>query len=106
MKSVALLSFILLSSLLSGCEFTNEKMNLIQVGLNFTAKSMCSCLWVTNNSKEFCDEYTALEEVSPKMDINEASNEVNTSLFWLFSAKAKYVGVKQGCQIFSGHQNL
>ena len=73
--------------------------SIARLGLNFTAKSMCSCLWVSDNDEEFCREYAALKQVTPRISVDHDAKIVKTSLFWILSSKARFVNSRRGCQL-------
>lgn len=86
--------------LFSGCSKDGEySSSIARLGLNFSAKSMCSCLWVSENDEEFCREYTALKQVTPKISVDHEAKTVTTSLFWILSAKANFLSAHKGCQL-------
>jgi hypothetical protein len=70
---------------------------MVRLGLRFTAKNFCSCLFVTQNSEENCRSYASLEQVSPRLSVDLAKKETQSSLFFVLSEKAVYKGPDQGC---------
>lgn len=74
---------------------------ILHMGLNSTAHLMCSCFFVSENDESFCREYAALEQVSPRIEIDIENKSVRSSLLLFFSAEAEYVGENAGCRIRS-----
>ena len=95
-----LLSITVVALFFVGCSKEGEySSSIARLGLNFTAKSMCSCLWVSENSEEFCRDYTELKQVTPSIAVDQQAKLVETSLFWILRAKAKFIDDKRGCQL-------
>jgi CubicO group peptidase (beta-lactamase class C family) len=73
------------------------KNSIMDLGLGFTAKNFCSCLFVTRNSEKECRDYAALDQVNPKLKVDLEKKETTSSLFWFFSRQARYRGEGLGC---------
>ncbi len=70
--------------------------SVLTMGLGYTAKALCSCLYVSEQTEDQCREYAAIEQVSPKLLVDRDNKLVISKLlFW--SAKAKYLGAEIGC---------
>ncbi len=72
---------------------------ILHMGLSSTAHLMCSCLFVSENDENFCREYAALKQVTPRIQIDFEQKRVKTRLLLLFTAEAEYVGQNAGCRI-------
>ena len=73
--------------------------SITTLGINFTAKSMCSCLWVSENTEDFCLEYTKLKQVTPSISVDHEAKTVTASFFWFLKNKARFIDSRQGCQL-------
>jgi hypothetical protein len=69
----------------------------MMLGLGFTAKSFCSCIYVSLGSEQQCREYAALKQVSPKLKIDATEQSTTSTLFFFFSRKAVYKPEEKGC---------
>lgn len=70
--------------------------SVLMLGLNFTAKALCSCVFVSEQSEEQCLEYASIEQVSPKLKVDRGEKTASSSfLFW--QAQARYEGPERGC---------
>ncbi len=91
----AILLFVLYStSYRSEGEFQASK---FQLGVNFTAKSYCSCLFVTKNSNEDCLNYAGLDFISPKLSVNYSEKITQSVFFFFVKGKAQFLGEDKGC---------
>lgn len=70
---------------------------VVSLGLGFTAKAFCSCLFVSENSEESCRDYAALEQVSPRLTVDRIQKKTKSTLFYFFSREAQFLGPDQGC---------
>jgi len=71
--------------------------NLMQLGAGFTAKSFCSCLFVTKNDESSCRNYASLKQVNPRLTVDFAAKKTKSSFFFLFGRQAEYLGPERGC---------
>lgn len=105
---VAIIAIILMTAVGVGIwqfQFAKEKeisrakysTGVIYLGLAFTAKAFCSCLFVVENSPSDCQEFASLEQVSPRLTADHKKKEVTASFFYLFSKKAKFLSQELGC---------
>ena len=91
---------VLLLSLLVGCSRSGEfKASVLDLGLGFTAKNYCSCVFVAEHSEDFCQDYASIEQVKPKLTIDFENKISESRLFFVFSAKAVYNGAQSGCAL-------
>ncbi len=74
----------------------NYKSNVVNLGINFTAKNFCSCLFVAKQSEEACRDFVEIEQVKPQISIDQR-NKVITAQFLFFEAKARYNESPEGC---------
>ena len=78
----------------SGREYENNDLILLTA---YTAKELCTCAFVLEQSDEFCGRWT---RASPnvktfRIDRGARSVEAQAILFW--GAKARYAGPRAGC---------
>lgn len=78
------------------------KEGIARLGMNSTVHLMCSCLFVSENEEAFCREYAQLRQVSPKISIDWSAKTVEARLFWVFSGRAQYVSLHEGCKLLTG----
>lgn len=71
------------------------KTNVMMLGLGFTAKSFCSCLFVSEAGEKQCREFASIKQVSPRLTVNFDEKSVTSSLFFIFSRKALFK--QNGC---------
>lgn len=82
-----------------GCTQEDEyKMGRAELGLNFVAKNMCSCLWVAGMNETHCRDHARLEQVNPTVDVHPESRTVEATLFWIYEAKARFISDRVGCR--------
>jgi hypothetical protein len=67
------------------------------MGLRFTARAFCQCLFVAENSEAACRDYASLDQVSPRLVVDYPTQTVRASLFWIIKAQARYLGAEKGC---------
>ena len=83
-----------------GCtEKRSYEMGLIDVGLNFAARSFCSCLFVTNSSEKKCRNFASAKRISPSLRVDMETKETQSRLLYIFTQKARYMGPESGCQL-------
>jgi CubicO group peptidase (beta-lactamase class C family) len=70
---------------------------ILKLGLRFTAKNFCSCLFVTENTEANCRDYASLEQVSPRLTVDREKKQTMSRLFLIFTATATYKGPTEGC---------
>jgi hypothetical protein len=98
----ALFLFVVSIVVFSGVSFVYAprpgefKASVLEMGLGFTAKAMCSCMYVSEQSEDDCRAYANIEQVSPTFTVDGEHKSV-TSSFVLWSAKADYLGTELGC---------
>lgn len=75
-------------------EFSDNK---IKLGLGFTAKSFCSCLFVARNSEDVCLDFSSLDVVSPSLTVDYEKKRTKSTLFLFFSREARFIDDEHGC---------
>ncbi len=73
------------------------KDGIISLGLRFTARAYCSCLFVAKNNEATCRDYASLEQVSPRLSVDYERKQTKSSLFFIFAETAEYMGAGKGC---------
>lgn len=77
-------------------EAGNYRANVIELGLNFTAKNFCSCLFVAEQSEAACRDHVEIDQVQPKIVFDRDRKMAKASLL-MFSAEAQFQGADKGC---------
>ena len=70
------------------------------IAMGFVSKEMCSCLFVEQNSREYCDDYIMLEgldEINFKVRVDMSKKTVRASTGLFIVKKAAYIDTKRGC---------
>ncbi len=75
------------------------KASVIDLGLGFTAKNFCSCLFVVGQSEEFCRDYASVQQVQPRLSVDHANKKTESQLFFIFKQEAQYFGEDKGCAL-------
>lgn len=73
----------------------------LELGLSFTAKNFCSCLYVSQNSEEACRDYAALKQVSPKLTADHQGRRTKSTFLFFLSREAQFKGDEEGCVLVS-----
>lgn len=87
-------------------KFTHDKEyrdGRIDLGLAFTAKNFCSCLFVSKNTEERCRDYAALKQISPTLSVDYKNRRTTSSWFYLFKREAQYFESEKGCRLVSAY---
>lgn len=94
--------FLILLSLVAFFTWPKVKGTLqdVKLALGFMTLHTCDCLFVMNQEEPYCAQYVANRHISPTLDINYESKEINTQLFGLLKRKAKYLNPQTGCQLY------
>ncbi len=71
----------------------------IPLGLAFTAKDFCSCLFVAKRSESRCRDYASLKQISPILTFDIQNQTTKSSWFYLMSREAKYIESEKGCRL-------
>ena len=77
-------------------EYNNPDLQLLT---GYTAKDMCSCLFVMRQSEAFCTEWTRANPDIRTIRVDHANRavEAQSVLFW--GARARFVDRRRGCVI-------
>ena len=70
------------------------------IAMGFVSKEMCSCLFVENNPREYCDDYImldGLENINFKVQVDMKKKNVRASTSFVIVKKAQYFDEKRGC---------
>jgi len=76
---------------------TRYQHNDLQLVTAYTAKDMCSCLFVNGQSEEYCLAWTRASPAVARIRVDHRRQRVSTSAAILWSAEAEFVDAKQGC---------
>lgn len=94
------LAAVILASVCLGAKkgYKNSKATL---ALSFSAKAVCSCLFVSGRTEAQCVEYADLGEGAPKakFSVDRKRQRVTASLFWILRQTARYEGPERGCRL-------
>lgn len=69
----------------------------LQLVTAYRAKELCSCLFVTGQSEEFCLRYTSEDPNVALPRIDRSRKTVSTAAFLLWGARARFDGPRTGC---------
>lgn len=93
-KSKILKNAILLFTLI----LSTSCIELAKIVPNYYAKEMCSCMFVMEQSEEYCLEDIAMDPAPQKLKV-DLKNKVVKSSFYIFKEKAYWISDEEGCQI-------
>jgi hypothetical protein len=100
MKRLALVTL-----LLAGCGSTGPNgeriytYNDLMLVTGYTAKDACSCLFVEEQTEEYCRAWTKANPPLGRFTFSKTSKTVTSSAALLWSATAQYVDDTVGCQL-------
>ncbi len=94
MKSKLIKIFSLLCILV----FSTGCIELAKIVPNYYAKEMCSCLFVMEQDRNYCDESIKQDPPPQKIKVNYKDKTVK-AIFYIFKEKAIWVSDEEGCQI-------
>lgn len=83
-------------SLFSCSKGRYEKNDLELVG-QYSAREMCSCLFVMAQDETFCRAWTRASPSVAKYDIDMEGKTVRASAVTLWGGKARFVNARSGC---------
>ncbi len=93
MKKLWLLSLVLL-----GCaDSPGYGNNDLQLVTAYTAKDMCSCLFVMEQTEEYCLAWTKASPAVARIRVDHRRKVVSTSAAVLWTGEAEFVDAQQGC---------
>jgi hypothetical protein len=75
------------------------KESKLEIGMSFSAKNMCSCFYVSEQSEDFCRDLVKVKQlpIQPSVSIDHKNKIIETSLFFFVSRKAQFLGPERGC---------
>jgi hypothetical protein len=88
---------LLLLGALSGCERYQD--NDLELLTAYRAKELCSCLFVMEQSEEYCRAYTVAAPNLATFKIDPVAKEVSTSAVLLWGQRARWVSAHDGCRL-------
>ncbi len=71
--------------------------NDLQLAPAYAAKEMCSCLFVMEQTEEFCRAWTAASPAVARLRIDAAKKTVESSALMLWGARARFASARAGC---------
>lgn len=77
-------------------EYDNNDLELVTA---YTAKELCSCLFVQEQTEEYCRAWTQASPAIARPRIDFAQKRVTTSALILWGASARFVDGQIGCQL-------
>ena len=72
--------------------------NDLQLVTSYTAKDACSCLFVMEQTEEYCRAWTKASPDVSKLTFDLQARTVESTAFLLWGAKVRYVDDVVGCQ--------
>lgn len=73
--------------------------NDLQLATAYTAKELCSCLFVMEMPADYCNAWTRASPAVTKFKVDEAQKTVETTALLEWGAHARFDSVKFGCVI-------
>src|SRR5690606_11349589 len=87
MRTLLLCSFVLVASCTQEGDY---KTNRIDLGLNFVAKMMCGCVWVSKLDERHCRDLANVDQVNPDIQVDASAKTVDVTWLWVFKAKSQF----------------
>ncbi len=90
----------LLALLLLGCpksEVETYHNSLFLLGASFSAKEVCSCVFVAGLDEDFCRTWTRVSPDLARFKVDVATQQVRANTLGLGRAIAEYQGEQLGC---------
>jgi hypothetical protein len=75
-------------------QYRNGDLDLVSA---YTAKEACSCIFVIEQSDEFCRAWTRANPAVAGFTVDRAAKTVTSSALLFWGARARFVGEKFGC---------
>jgi hypothetical protein len=95
-KFIALAVVLAVPAVAAGA-YKNSK---VALALGFSAKEMCSCLYVTGRPEKDCAEYVDLGgEIRPRFSVDAKQKRITASLYFLLRKSATFQGDQAGCRL-------
>ena len=73
--------------------------NDLELATATRAKEICSCVYVSGQSPEFCDELTAVDPPLVTFRIDQDNRVVEAQALLMWSARARFVDKQSGCAL-------
>jgi hypothetical protein len=96
---------LLLALLFTACDNTGPNgeriytYNDLMLVTGYTAKDACSCMFVMEQTEEYCRAWTKANPALGHFTFDKTSKTVTSSAAVLWSATARYVDDTVGCQL-------
>ncbi len=97
LKRAAVLLGIVSLSTASACERYDA--NDLQILTAYSAKQMCSCIFVMKRSEDFCKAWAKESPDVKTVSIDRDDKRVETQALNLWGAHARYVDARRGCVV-------
>ncbi len=96
---VTVASLVAMVASLSACQedigpYHNNDLQLVT---GYTAKEVCSCIFVIGQTEEFCRNWTRASPEVASFRIDRENKRVESGAVMLWGARARYVDEKRGC---------
>lgn len=88
---------ILLLLVLGGCERYQD--NDLELLTAYRAKELCSCLFVMEQTEDYCRAYTVAAPNLATFKIDREAKEVSTSAVLLWGQRARWISAHDGCRL-------
>jgi hypothetical protein len=75
-------------------QYRNGDLDLLSA---YTAKEVCSCVFVLEQSEEFCRAWTRANPAVAGFTVDRAAKTVESSALIFWGAKARFVSDRFGC---------
>jgi hypothetical protein len=85
----------LASPALAGCD--RYERNDLQILTAYSAKEMCSCIFVMQQSEEYCKAWTKASPNIKSVSVDYDKKRVESQALTLVGATARYVSPRRGC---------
>jgi hypothetical protein len=73
--------------------------SLFSLASGFSAKEVCSCIFVSGRSEDECREWTRVSPNVARFKVDNKSKVVTANAVWMGRTQARYVDEKTGCVI-------
>jgi hypothetical protein len=74
-----------------------DSFEVLKIGLGFSAKDVCSCLFVALQDENYCKKYVEIKQVQPFFKIDHEEKSVSASAYLLLWRTASYNKETRGC---------
>ncbi|MCB9780508.1 MAG: hypothetical protein H6742_18220 [Alphaproteobacteria bacterium] len=95
----ALLGLLMLAATLAGCAKDPAKYDapLFALGSGFSAKSVCSCIFVTGRDEAFCRDQARVSPDVARFKVDHDQKLVTSKVLGGWKQQARYVDDQLGC---------